>query len=109
MNKHTDQAEIECSNRVLLAECDLYEIRIRESVKQVPPRPPAVAGQDILAANAALVAHVAQLKTLAGTPASATTQKPEASAEPKTITEKILAAKGVKDVSELRAYRDPLD
>lgn len=103
----SDQQEYEDSNRVLLAESQLYENRIRASNQQVPPRPAACTSQDLIAANSALRSHVEQLKTLAGATSSPATQKPAVSA--KTLTEKVLAAQGVKTLSELTTLNDPLD
>ena len=99
---------MECGNRLLLAESELYENRIRAAGKEVPARPALVS--DIIADNASLAAHVAKLKTLAGTP-SVSTEKPATSAteNKSTLTEKVIAAKGAKDLASLPAHRDPLD
>lgn len=110
MNKNADQDEIECGNRLLLAECELHETRLRAAGKAIPARPAAASGQDIVAANNALSAHVTQLKTLAGTPCASMQKPATASTEKKsTLTDKVIAAKGVKTLDALPQYRDPLD
>jgi len=102
-NDRWDMVDYAEANQSLLSQIVVLETQLRAKGQAVPARPAAINSSDIISANDALNAHVVQLKVKAST----TTQTAQtATVKNQTLTEKVLAARGVSNFEQLKTRRE---